>query len=164
MPDSVGIETAPHLNLGSPMLHSRSHTWRTQFFINSFAYIQYILPHCPTILNCPATVNKIRDCANTKDPKKSRSLINSLLGKNCKSTYMNKLRINNNIITDSTLIAESLNLIILLISAQNWPTKLRLAKSLLMRLMMKMCRLKIVYLKIRVFILAKEKFITFTRP
>ena len=31
-------------------------------------------------------VNNIRDCANTRDPKKSWSLINSLLGKNCKST------------------------------------------------------------------------------
>ena len=67
---------------------------------------------------------------------------------------MNELKINNNIITDSTHIAESLNNY-LLKSAQNWPTKLRLAKSLLMRLMMKMCRLKIVCLKIRVFILAK---------
>ena len=54
-------------------------------------------------------VNKIRDCANVKDPKKSWSLINSLLGKNSKSTHINELKLNNNIITDSTLIAESLN-------------------------------------------------------
>ena len=54
-------------------------------------------------------VNKIRDCANVKDPKKSWSLINSLLGKNSKSTHINELKVNNNTITDSTLIAESLN-------------------------------------------------------
>ena len=54
-------------------------------------------------------VNKIRDCSNTKDPKKSWSLVNSLLGKNCKSTYINELKIYDNIITDSTLIAEAFN-------------------------------------------------------
>ena len=54
-------------------------------------------------------VNKISDCANIKDPKKSWSLINSLLGKNSKSTHINELKLNNNTITDSTLIAESLN-------------------------------------------------------
>ena len=54
-------------------------------------------------------VNKIRDCANVKDPKKSWSLINSLLGKNSKSNQINELKLNNNTITDSTLIAESLN-------------------------------------------------------
>ena len=54
-------------------------------------------------------VNKIRDCANVKDPKKSWSLINSLLGKNSKYTHINELKVNNDAITDSTLIAESLN-------------------------------------------------------
>ena len=44
-----------------------------------------------------------------RDTKKSWSLINSLLGKKGKSTYISELNINNNSITDPKLIAEVLN-------------------------------------------------------
>ena len=108
-------------------------------------------------------VNKIRDCSNTKDPKKSWSLVNSLLGKNFKSTYINELKIYDNIITDSTLIAESFNNYFINIGALLVNDTL-LTKSLLMSLMIKMSRVKIVCLKIRVFIFSQLKFIRFTRP
>lgn len=91
-------------------------------------------------------VNKIRDGAKLKILKKL-FFNNSLLGKNCKSTYIDELKINNNVITDSTLISESLT--ISLISAQKWPTKLRPSKSLTdssHRLTTKMSRLKIVFI------------------
>ena len=53
-------------------------------------------------------VNKIDDCSKSKDINKSWSLINSLLGKKGKSTYINKLNINDYCVNDPKLIAESI--------------------------------------------------------
>lgn len=52
---------------------------------------------------------KIEDCAKTVDLKKSWSLINSLLGKNSRSTVVSELTVNDTVISDSKLIAESFN-------------------------------------------------------
>ena len=54
--------------------------------------------------------NKIRDCTYTKDiKKKSWSLINSLMGKENKTSYINQLKVNDNVISGSKLMAKSLN-------------------------------------------------------
>ena len=52
---------------------------------------------------------EIRECANLKDFKKSWSLINSLTGKNNKSTSITEISVNDNSIIDSKLIAEVFN-------------------------------------------------------
>ena len=54
-------------------------------------------------------VNKINYCSNTRGIKKSWSLINSLLGKKEKSTYINEQNVDNTSGTDPKLIAEYLN-------------------------------------------------------
>ena len=73
--------------------------------------------------------------------KAAWSLVNSLLGKNCKSIYINELKINDSIITDSALISESQTLNNYFINiAHNWPTKLRLMKSPTTNLIRKMPR------------------------
>ncbi len=52
---------------------------------------------------------EIGDCTNLKDFKKIWSLINSLTGKNNKSTNITEIVVSNNSITDSRLIAEYFN-------------------------------------------------------
>ena len=52
---------------------------------------------------------KINDCAQAKDPKQSWKLINELLGKNNKANNIAQLKIDNTIITDGRMIAESFN-------------------------------------------------------
>lgn len=53
--------------------------------------------------------DRIEDCVNNVDPKKSWSLINTLLGKNIKSTNISELLVNDTVISDPKLIAESFN-------------------------------------------------------
>ncbi len=52
---------------------------------------------------------EIGDCTNLKNFKKIWSLINSLTGKNNKSTNITEIVVSNNSITDSRLIAEYFN-------------------------------------------------------
>ncbi len=52
---------------------------------------------------------EIGNCAKLKDLKKTWSLINSLTGKNNKSTSITEILVNNNSVSDSKLIAESFN-------------------------------------------------------
>ncbi len=53
---------------------------------------------------------KISECLQHKNVKKSWSLINNLLGKNSKSTIINEIRTDSNVIlTDRNLIANNLN-------------------------------------------------------
>ena len=53
---------------------------------------------------------KISECLQHKNVKKSWSLINNLLGKNSKSTIINEIRTDRNVIlTDRNLIANKLN-------------------------------------------------------
>ena len=52
---------------------------------------------------------EIGKCAKLKDLKKTWSLINSLTGKNNKSTSITEILMNNNSVSDSKLIAESFN-------------------------------------------------------
>ena len=54
-------------------------------------------------------INKISECADTKDLKKCWSTINFLLGKQNKSNYISKLKVGENVITDPNLIAEHFN-------------------------------------------------------
>ena len=54
-------------------------------------------------------INKISECAGTKDLKKCWSTINSLLGKQNKSNYISELKVGENVITDPNLIAEHFN-------------------------------------------------------
>ena len=53
--------------------------------------------------------DKIQDCSLSKDTIKSWSLINTLLGRNSKSTNVGELLVNNTIISDDKLVAESFN-------------------------------------------------------
>ena len=52
---------------------------------------------------------EIGNCAKLKDLKKTWSLINSLTGKNNKSTSITEILVNSNSVSDSKLIAESFN-------------------------------------------------------
>ncbi len=51
---------------------------------------------------------KILECVQHKNVKKSRCLINNLLGKNPKSTVVNEIKTDGNVFTDSNLIANKL--------------------------------------------------------
>ena len=52
---------------------------------------------------------EIGDCTYSNDFKKNWSLINSLTGRNNKSSSITEISVNDNSITDSKLIAESFN-------------------------------------------------------
>jgi hypothetical protein len=54
-------------------------------------------------------INKISECADTKDLKKCWSTINSLLGKQNKSNCISELKVGEHVITDPNLIAEHFN-------------------------------------------------------
>lgn len=53
--------------------------------------------------------DKIRECSESKDIKKSWNLINTLLGRNIKSATVNELFINNRAVSDDNHIAEAFN-------------------------------------------------------
>lgn len=52
---------------------------------------------------------KISECLQHRNVKKSWSLINNLLGKNAKSTIINEIKTDSNVLTDKNLIANKLN-------------------------------------------------------
>ena len=56
-----------------------------------------------------ARINKITECAHTKDLTKCWSTINSLLGKQRKSNYISEFKVREKIITDTNLITEHFN-------------------------------------------------------
>ena len=53
--------------------------------------------------------DKINDCSKSIDPKKTWTVINSLLGKNNKSNNVSELSVNENVISDSKDLAEAFN-------------------------------------------------------
>jgi hypothetical protein len=76
---------------------------------------------------------EIGDCTYLKDFKKILSLINSLTGRNNKSTSSTEISVNDNSITDSKLIAESFKMNILLTLAIAY--RLKQVKSLLLNIL-----------------------------
>ena len=50
--------------------------------------------------------DRIDDCSKSIDPKKTWTLINSLLGKNNKSNKASELSVNENVVSDSKLMAD----------------------------------------------------------